>query len=205
MPDVGNPPEYNRDYRKSPFIIQAACSGNVEIIKKIRAVGGNIDEVGHIALTKARRNSVKSNVIGAAAYFGRVEMLNFLLGKVDSSLIEKKAEESSDRYQSKSGPFKTELHDFTPLQLAIASPYSNVNTVRILFSHRANQKVVEASSGNNILHLAVKHCGENTEILNYVIKNAGIDIFARNSSGETAISMARSRGNAKACEIIEEC
>ena len=65
-------------------------------------------------------------------------MLQYLVSRVDSSFIDAKAMESSDRNQAKSGPFKQEYHDFTPLQLAIVSPFSNLNTIKALFAKDAN-------------------------------------------------------------------
>merc|ERR1712226_1643148 len=64
----------NELYRQSPFIIQAAASGNWETFKAF----SNRDECdietrGHIVLSRARFNAVSSNVIGAAAYFGKAK------------------------------------------------------------------------------------------------------------------------------------
>jgi hypothetical protein len=41
--------------------------------------GCKITEVGHFCLSKKRRNSVKGNVLHAAAFYGKNEMLKYLL------------------------------------------------------------------------------------------------------------------------------
>ena len=79
-----------------------------------------------------------------------------------------------------------------------------MKVVKSLFGKDANHLVREAQTNNNILHLAAKHC-VNHEVLEYVVKNAKIDIFERNSSGDTALTIAQAGNNTKAVEIIEEC
>lgn len=65
--------------------------------------------MGHICLSKRRLNSVASNVIGAAAYHGNTNLLNYLLGKVDRDLVDVQSIETADRLAAKSGPFKPEF------------------------------------------------------------------------------------------------
>jgi len=62
-----------------PVIILAAISGNVEMIKYLSTLGVDIHVFGQIALSKKKKNSVISNIIGACAYYGRHELLKYLL------------------------------------------------------------------------------------------------------------------------------
>lgn len=62
-------------------------------------------------------------MIGAAAYHGNEDMLQYLIGKLGVDFIDVKAIETADRSLTKSGPFKPELNDFTPLQLAVVTPH----------------------------------------------------------------------------------
>ena len=64
--------------------------------------------------------------------------------------------------------------------------------------------VTEASTGNNILHLAARYCSS-PEVLEYVVKNAKIDIFRRNNAGDTPLTIVQTLGNERAIAIFEEC
>jgi len=132
-------------------------------------------------------------------------MLSFLVGKVQSGSIDMKATESADRNLAKGGPYKQECAEFTPLQLAIVSQHTNVNSVRVLFGAECNHFVFEASTGNNVLHLAAKNCSESIQVLEYVLKNSRLDMFARNTAGDTALTIVSLSKNSRAIEILEEC
>lgn len=103
------------DYRTTPWIVYAACHGNLEIVKLLAKAGCSLNDVGHICLSRFQLNSVAGNVIGAAAYHGNREILEYCISKVDSSFIDMKAMETSDRMSDISGGFKPEFNDFTPL------------------------------------------------------------------------------------------
>lgn len=42
----------NQEYRKSPFIIQAACAGSIDCFKTLMEAGCKINETGYICLSK---------------------------------------------------------------------------------------------------------------------------------------------------------
>ena len=106
MPPLTTDDDCHNLYRQSPFIIQAACAGHVGIIKKLVTAGCSLSEVGHICLSRRRQNSVATNVIGAAAYWGNKDMLVYLLNRVDGGMIDVKAMETSDRNLGKGQAFK---------------------------------------------------------------------------------------------------
>jgi len=173
---IPSDPNMHNIYREAPFIIQAACAGEVEIVKMLVKAGCSLQDVGHICLSKRRQNSVASNVIGAAAYHGHSKVLDFCLQKLDNSFVDVKAIEHADRTPSKGGPFKPELQDFTPLQLALVTSNQRLEVVKLLFGNEANHNVREAVTNNNILHLAARY-STNEQVLEYVVKNAKLDIF----------------------------
>ena len=177
----------------------------MEILKLLIAAGQRLDQVGHIGFSRSRRNSVISNVIGAAAYYGHKKLLLFLLGKVDQGLVDVKAIESADFGQK--GPYRSECNQFTPLQLALVGPNPQVHVVKLLFGKGdANHSVYESSTGNNIAHLAAKFCpADDVEVLEYVVKNARVDPFERNKQGDTPLTIVRALGNQRAIEILEDC
>lgn len=97
--DIMNPPELVQSddtYRRSPFIIQAAKSGSVETFEAVRRHGANVTEGGCICLSKRKKNVVISNVIGAAAYTGKIKMLKYLLEKLPKEARNIEAMEHQD-------------------------------------------------------------------------------------------------------------
>ena len=60
-----------------------------------------------------------------------------------------------------------------------------------MLQNKANTKVTERESGNNLNHLAALHC-INDNIFNYIVKNVDLDFFARNKAGETLASLVKS-------------
>jgi hypothetical protein len=82
--EVPSYPEYQENYRKSPFLIQAACQGNQEIFQILLQNGRDIKDAGHICLSRRRRNSVISNVVAAASYHGHSTLLKFILQRPEA-------------------------------------------------------------------------------------------------------------------------
>jgi hypothetical protein len=82
--EVPGYPAYSESYRKSPFLIQAACQGNLEIFQILLQNGRDIKDVGHICLSRRRRNSVISNVVAAASYHGHTRLLKFILQRPEA-------------------------------------------------------------------------------------------------------------------------
>jgi hypothetical protein len=72
-------------------------------------------------------------VIGAAAYWGKNELLKYLLAHnlLKSGYIDVPAIETQDIKPMKSGPFIPEYQGYSPLMLSIISPYSDLETVQI--------------------------------------------------------------------------
>ena len=103
-------------------------SGNNETFKHLSNAGCDITERGHIVLSRSRLNSVVSNVIGAAAYFGKPKMMGRLLEFLsDADYINLEAVETQDGRTNIA--FKPEYGGYTPLMLAVVSPYSDLQTI----------------------------------------------------------------------------
>ena len=47
------------------------------------SAGCKLDGVGHIGYSVSRRNAVTSNVLGAAAYYNKLDMLEFIKDKLE--------------------------------------------------------------------------------------------------------------------------
>lgn len=154
-------PAMDRDYRPTPYIIQAITSSSLEIVKILLAAGCTLDAFGHIGFSASRRNAVSSNVLGAAAYHNKLEMVDFILGKVQNveQMINVKAVETANKHSDKS-QFKYENNEFTPLQLAIVAKQNNFKIVKTLLSKGATTLMKVGSNQDTVLHLAAKYCKE---------------------------------------------
>ena len=178
-------------YRVAPYAIQAACAGDPESFKMLVNAGCPpwTEAFGHICLSKRRQNTVHSNVVGAAAYWGRYKVLRIVLESLPQETIDAPALESPDgRRAVKGGPFHPELNGYTPLMLAIVGPQPSLECVKALLARQANYRVRETSTGNNILHLAAEKCASDA-VFDYLFENVKVDIFERNDAGHTSLTL----------------
>jgi hypothetical protein len=86
----------SENYRKSPFLIQACCYSNPDVVKYLVSQGCKLTENGCIGLSKKRKNHVTSNVLGAAAYNGNDQVLKYLLSALNVLNVNLPATEKSD-------------------------------------------------------------------------------------------------------------
>ena len=92
-------------------------AGNVGIIKALEAAGLSLygpdcNFKGHIALSQRHQNSVSSNVLGACAYWGNHEALEYCLKKSSIRLenfIDVPAFEEVDSMTNEYGIFTPEM------------------------------------------------------------------------------------------------
>ena len=86
----------NSEYRKAPFIIQAACHGDWECFDYLHLKGQKLTDQGYIGLSKKRKNQVISNIVGAAAFNGSTKILKFMMNKKSLAGIDHLASERQD-------------------------------------------------------------------------------------------------------------
>lgn len=71
-----------------PYILLGAISGDIDIFDLINSNGAlNLNASGHITLGKKQKNSVITNAIGACAFYGRKDLMNFILQKKKTSKL----------------------------------------------------------------------------------------------------------------------
>ena len=93
-------------YRTAPYTIQAACAGDVDSLKHLANAGCDVGAaVGHICLSRRRQNTVASNAVGAAAYWGHAKVLGLALASLDMSAVNFEAIESADKRPSKGSAY----------------------------------------------------------------------------------------------------
>ena len=95
--------------------------------------------------------------------------------------------------------YEREWVGYTPLMLACASPESNLETVKLLLTSKADPTVID-TNGNTLLHIAAA-AGRNI-ILEYLLKNCKIDAFARNKAGNTALTICKKTKNVDGEKIL---
>jgi hypothetical protein len=84
------------EYRKSPFIIQAACQGDLACFETLLKSGCRLGETGFIGFSRKRKNQVISNILGAAAFNGSTKILKYILKKPASAGLNFLASEKKD-------------------------------------------------------------------------------------------------------------
>ena len=193
------------EYRSSPFIIQAACLGDIECFEVLVKHGCKITDHGFIGLSKKRRNQVISNIVGAAAYNNSTKILQAMLKKKSLADINHLAKEQQD-FNLK-GTFTPEYTGYTPLMLAVAGGGQNLESVKLLVASKANLTVVDPL-GNSVLHIAVAN--DNADALQYLLSvwpenSLEAVLPSRNKNGETANSIAASKKNQEILNILDKC
>ena len=186
-----------------PLVIQAAIGGDIEILKYLISKGFNdIDNVGHIALSKKQRNSVVSNVIGAAAFYGKTAMLEYLLKTYEKKVdINLKASEKKGKKKHMS--LIKEYSGFNAVTLAIAGDANDDTTIevmKILDGYKVNEDV--DFKENNMLHIAARF--DKLGVVKHIIEDLDMERLAKdtNKDGQTPYSVAESV-NAKAiCDYL---
>jgi hypothetical protein len=87
--------------------------------------------------------------------------------------------------------------------LTLCSEFSSLEVVKILLAAKANFKVHDKLTGDNILHLAVRWSTK-IEIIEYLVRSLSSDLlFERNIKGETPLSISNSLKNTRATELLE--
>jgi ankyrin repeat protein len=197
--DITSPPETivgDDQYRKTPFVISAAQSGNWDTLQGVCQSGGVLSEKGFICFSKKRKNQVISNVLGCAAWNGKNLVLKRVLPTLKPTL-EMQVVEQLDNKSKAPGGFQKEFTGYTPLLLAVARDDENLEVVKTLLQHGADFEARDFA-GNGVIHIAAMN--NNTKILDYLTKNLKTDMFSRNKNGETALSLA----NADGAKILEQ-
>lgn len=133
-----SPPERVQDdasYRRSPYVLQAAASGDVTTLQAVLDAAGSIADAGFICLSKKRKNHVASNVVGAAAYAGKRKLLEYVLKRVGKNHLEVPAQETHDKDSGKApSTFVKEFAGYTPLMLAVAKGDENFDCLQVLLA-----------------------------------------------------------------------
>lgn len=190
-PQVVNPVQQAADwataYRSTPFIIQAAMRGNIDIFEAVANAGVDIWEIGHIGFSRKRKNSIIGTCLAAAAYHGHYKLLKTLLVKAQKHLgdhVNAPCKEMQDMSKtalmddvknkrdkkSAQTSYMPEFVDFQPIMLAVVSEKASLGGVKDLLAAQANFGMHDKINKDNILHLAARWA-PSVDILEYLVCN----------------------------------
>ena len=179
---------------QSPFVIIGGIGGNIEIFQYLlnNKLISNKKQVGFIGLSKKLKNLVSSNVIGACSFYGKHEILEFLLknfkNELDTNLLTTEKKSKNNR-----GGFVKEYSGLTPCMLAIVGPSSDSQTIdvlKILNNYNTKFDITDFNK-ENILHLATRN--KKIETAKFLIDDLNLKYLLNetNKDGQTPLSLAK--------------
>ena len=178
-----------------PFVIMCGIGGNIEIFNYLLShkLISDKNQSGVIGLSKKLKNAFYSNIIGACSYYGKYQILEFLMKNYENEFdINYQTTEKKSKVNSRVS-FSKEYSGFTPAMLAIAGFSSDLDTIEILkilkdYNAEFDKKDFKE---NNILHLATIY--KKIETAKYLIDELKLDdlINQSNKEGKSPLSYAQ--------------
>ena len=191
-----NEPKENYIEEQCPLIIVGGIGGNIDIFKYL--LDNNLisdkKEIGLVGLTRKNKNMFYSNVIGACAYYGNSNLMEFLLKNYKNELdLNFQATEKKSKINARVR-FNKEYKGFTPCMLSVCSRLcSDAQTVEIfkVFKNYNINYDVHDSNKDNLLHLAIK--AKKIETVKYLVETLDLKKLMNelNEEGYSPLSLSQ--------------
>ena len=192
-----NEAKENYNLIQCPFVIMCGIGGDIEIYKYLlkNKLISNKKETGIVGLSKKIKNEFSSNIIGACCYYGRAELLEYLL-KNDKYDINIQTSERKSKSGTKVG-FYREYSGLTPAMLSIVGPIKDEDTVKILKILNNNNCKFKGCDfyKDNLLHLATKN--KKIETAKYLVDELNLKYLLdeNNKDNYTPMTLAQHLNN----------
>jgi hypothetical protein len=209
----------------TPLVILSAISGNIELLEYLISNKVDLKQTGHICISPKKKNSVVSNILGAAAYYGHLDYISYVLelkqvresnnyynNNLDQSKTLKSksyTNELSVNFKSlekklkttKTSQFTREMTGLTPVMLASLNEENHDQAFSIYMKLKSISIIDEVDfEGNNILHLATR--ASNEKLVRELITEENFNFKDQNSTGETPYIIANSLNNISICNFL---
>lgn len=185
------------NYKQTPYIIIAAIAGQIRILEFLVSNGRKITETGHIGYSKNKLNAVLGNVLSAAVYHDKIEVVNWLFRSFTSAEIGLESALSEEKSKGAKGSLNKEYFGFTPFLLA--AQRCSLEILTVLVQNGADIKAIDWQR-NTALHIAVKR--NDPLIVEFLCKIPGFDLMATNQVGQTAFSLAKEKNLQQIDQIL---
>ena len=177
-----------------PFGLMAAIGGDIEIFKYLYTNNliPDINIQGNIGLSKKSKNIFSSNLIGACSYYGKSNLLEYLLKnyKKDLDINFNTTEKKSKKGRA---TFNKEYSDFSPCLLAATGQCSDEETLKvlkILENYKVNFEKKDFND-ENIIHIATRN--KKIKSVKFLIECIGLKNMVNdtNKDGMTPFTIAK--------------
>lgn len=185
-----------------PLFFLATIFDNVEYFEYLYDKKYDYKITGHICLTQKRKNSVISNILGVACYYGSMRVLNFIKAHdvlkayfMSDNQFSFRTTEKKNKDIKYSNNQK-EMTGLTPILLSALNkkdPKLAFDIFHILYKIKQTSANDKDSDGNSILHLAVK--SGNIYLVKYLINELKFDILDQNNEHLNSIMIANKENN----------
>ena len=178
-----------------PFVLMSGIGGDIEIFKYLlnHKLISNINEIGTIGLSKRLKNIFTSNIIGACAYYGKYELLSYLLKTYNKNELDINVITTEKKSKQGRIPLSKEYTGCTPSLLAVAG-MGNENDIleilKILENYKSDFDTKDVNK-ENIIHYAVRN--NKLNVIKFLIEKLNLKNLADefNKDGLTPLSLAR--------------
>jgi hypothetical protein len=157
------------NYKEAPYIIHATVSGCIPTIKCLVSHQRKLTEVGHIGYSPKQHDSIISNCLGAAAFYGHKDVVDWISTSSPCEFLELINCATTEALSiEKPSKLNRECNGYTPLQLCIVGA-DDISLFAELLTNSQGKFNCTDSEGNTLIHLCILY--DKPNYLVYLINN----------------------------------